>query len=96
MSFIKKIPSAKVELPKWTIFWGETHLTLQIRNSAVDAPAGGELRGGALVASGRQLEAEDGLFMPEPDRASLHDSEGLLHVQKSGFPSPTSTHFVVL
>ncbi|XP_077958647.1 plakophilin-4 isoform X2 [Gasterosteus aculeatus] len=38
--------------------------------------AGGELRGGALVASGRQLEAEDGLFMPEPDRASLHDSSG--------------------
>ncbi|XP_063734128.1 plakophilin-4-like isoform X1 [Eleginops maclovinus] len=41
--------------------------------------AGGELQGGVMEASGcpgRQLEAEEGLFMPEPDRASLHDSEG--------------------
>ncbi|KAM8905550.1 plakophilin-4-like [Spinachia spinachia] len=39
--------------------------------------AGGDSRGGALVASGRHLETEEGrLFMPEPDRASLHDSEG--------------------
>ncbi|KAF3857455.1 hypothetical protein F7725_009314 [Dissostichus mawsoni] len=43
--------------------------------------AGGELQGGVMEASGcpgRQLEVEEGLFMPEPDRASLHDSEGLL------------------
>ncbi|XP_068575812.1 plakophilin-4-like isoform X1 [Cebidichthys violaceus] len=38
--------------------------------------AGGESQGGVLEASGRHLEAEEGLFMPEPDRASLHDSEG--------------------
>lgn len=37
---------------------------------------GGESLGGVLQASGRHLEAEEGLFMPEPDRASLHDSEG--------------------
>lgn len=48
-----------------------------------DASAGGESQGGVMEASGcpgRHLEAEDGLFMPEPDRASLHDSEGLLNV----------------
>ncbi|XP_010786525.1 plakophilin-4-like [Notothenia coriiceps] len=41
--------------------------------------AGEELQGGVMEASGcpgRQLEVEEGLFMPEPDRASLHDSEG--------------------
>ncbi|KAK1876874.1 Plakophilin-4 [Dissostichus eleginoides] len=41
--------------------------------------AGGELQGGVMEASGcpgRQLEVEEGLFMPEPDRASLHDSSG--------------------
>ncbi|XP_034408856.1 plakophilin-4-like isoform X2 [Cyclopterus lumpus] len=38
--------------------------------------AGGESLGGVLEASGRHLEAEEGLFMPEPDRASLHDSSG--------------------
>ncbi|XP_068575814.1 plakophilin-4-like isoform X2 [Cebidichthys violaceus] len=38
--------------------------------------AGGESQGGVLEASGRHLEAEEGLFMPEPDRASLHDSSG--------------------
>ncbi|XP_059183566.1 plakophilin-4-like [Centropristis striata] len=38
--------------------------------------AGGDLQGGVMEASGRHLEAEEGLFMPEPDRASLHDSEG--------------------
>ncbi|XP_056287729.1 plakophilin-4-like [Pseudoliparis swirei] len=37
---------------------------------------GGESLGGVLQASGRHLEAEEGLFMPEPDRASLHDSSG--------------------
>ncbi|TNN24100.1 hypothetical protein EYF80_065777 [Liparis tanakae] len=34
---------------------------------------GGESLGGVLQASGRQLQAEEGLFMAEPDRASLHD-----------------------
>lgn len=29
---------------------------------------------------GRPMEVEDGLYLPEPDRASLHDSEGLLNV----------------
>ncbi|XP_026157833.1 plakophilin-4-like [Mastacembelus armatus] len=38
--------------------------------------AGGESQGGAMEASGRHLEAEDGLYLPEPDRVSLHDSEG--------------------
>ncbi|XP_051797763.1 plakophilin-4-like isoform X3 [Acanthochromis polyacanthus] len=41
--------------------------------------AGGESQGGAMEASGcpgRHLEAEEGLYLPEPDRASLHDSEG--------------------
>ncbi|KAA8579642.1 hypothetical protein FQN60_006735, partial [Etheostoma spectabile] len=41
--------------------------------------AGGESQGGVLKASGcpgRPLEVEDGLYMPEPDRASLHDSSG--------------------
>ncbi|KAI3366140.1 hypothetical protein L3Q82_009963, partial [Scortum barcoo] len=44
-----------------------------------DASAGGESQGGATEASGcpgRHLEAEEGLYLPEPDRASLHDSEG--------------------
>lgn len=39
----------------------------------------GESQGGATEASGspgRHLEAEDGLYLPEPDRASLHDSSG--------------------
>nr|XP_033472113.1 plakophilin-4-like isoform X2 [Epinephelus lanceolatus] len=36
----------------------------------------GESQGGAMEASGRHLEAEEGLYMPEPDRASLHDSSG--------------------
>lgn len=43
-------------------------------------PAGGESQGGATEVSGRparHLEAEEGLYLPEPDRASLHDSEGL-------------------
>ncbi|XP_038578098.1 plakophilin-4-like [Micropterus salmoides] len=41
--------------------------------------AGGELHGGVIEPSGcpgRHLEAEEGFYMPEPDRASLHDSEG--------------------
>lgn len=41
--------------------------------------AGGESQGGATEGSGcpgRHLEAEEGLFLPEPDRASLHGSEG--------------------
>ncbi|XP_035478383.1 plakophilin-4-like isoform X2 [Scophthalmus maximus] len=38
--------------------------------------AGGELQGGAMEASGRHLDSEEGLYLPEPDRASLHDSEG--------------------
>ncbi|XP_035533274.1 plakophilin-4-like [Morone saxatilis] len=41
--------------------------------------AGGESQGGVLEASGspgRHLEGEEGLYMPEADRASLHDSEG--------------------
>ncbi|KAG7503581.1 hypothetical protein JOB18_041267 [Solea senegalensis] len=37
--------------------------------------AGGESQGGAMEAPGRHLEVEEGLFLPEPDRASLHDSE---------------------
>ncbi|GLD66595.1 plakophilin-4-like isoform X1, partial [Lates japonicus] len=43
---------------------------------SADASAGGESQGGAMEASGRHLEAEEGLYLPEPDRASLHDSEG--------------------
>lgn len=46
----------------------------------MDASAGGESQGGAMEASGRHLDAEEGLYLPEPDRASLHDSEGLLNV----------------
>ncbi|XP_041835008.1 plakophilin-4-like isoform X2 [Melanotaenia boesemani] len=41
--------------------------------------AGGESQGGALEASGcprRHLEAEEGLYLPDADRASLHDSSG--------------------
>lgn len=41
--------------------------------------AGGESQGRATEGSGcpgRHLEAEEGLFLPEPDRASLHGSEG--------------------
>ncbi|KAM9835844.1 plakophilin-4-like [Aulostomus maculatus] len=41
--------------------------------------AGGESQGGAIEAPGcptRHLDAEEGLFLPEVDRASLHDSEG--------------------
>lgn len=40
--------------------------------------AGGDSQG--MVASacqGRRMEAEEGLYPPEADRASLHDSEGL-------------------
>ncbi len=50
-----------------------------------DALAGGESQGGAMEASGHHLEAEEGLYLPEPDRASLHDSEGLLNVHASWF-----------
>lgn len=46
--------------------------------------AGGESQGGAPEASGRHHEAEDGLYLPEPDRASLHDSEGLFHDNVQG------------
>ncbi|XP_035478393.1 plakophilin-4-like isoform X3 [Scophthalmus maximus] len=38
--------------------------------------AGGELQGGAMEASGRHLDSEEGLYLPEPDRASLHDNSG--------------------
>uniref|UniRef100_A0A1A7WQM4 Plakophilin 4 n=1 Tax=Iconisemion striatum TaxID=60296 RepID=A0A1A7WQM4_9TELE len=41
--------------------------------------AGGESQGGATEVSGcpgRHLEAEEGLYLPEVDRASLHDSSG--------------------
>uniref|UniRef100_A0A1A8Q543 Plakophilin 4 n=2 Tax=Nothobranchius rachovii TaxID=451742 RepID=A0A1A8Q543_9TELE len=41
--------------------------------------AGGESQGGAIDMPGcpsRHLEAEEGLYLPEVDRASLHDSEG--------------------
>ncbi|TMS11718.1 Plakophilin-4 [Larimichthys crocea] len=41
--------------------------------------AGGESHGGVMEVSGcpgRHLEAEEGLYLPEPDRASLHDSSG--------------------
>ncbi|KAM7365727.1 hypothetical protein PAMP_016640 [Pampus punctatissimus] len=44
-----------------------------------DASTGGESQGGAMEASrgpGRHLEVEEGLYLPEPDRASLHDSSG--------------------
>nr|XP_046237679.1 plakophilin-4-like isoform X2 [Scatophagus argus] len=47
--------------------------------SAADTSAGGELQGGVMEASGcpgRHLEAEEGLYLNEPDRASLHDSSG--------------------
>ncbi|XP_067356027.1 plakophilin-4-like isoform X1 [Channa argus] len=43
---------------------------------SADALAGGESQGAAMEASGRHLEAEEGLYLPEPDRISLHDSEG--------------------
>ncbi|KAG7236157.1 hypothetical protein INR49_001267, partial [Caranx melampygus] len=46
------------------------------RSAVTDALAGGESQGGAMEASGRHLEAEEGLYLPEPDRASLHDSSG--------------------
>ncbi|XP_007572530.1 plakophilin-4-like isoform X1 [Poecilia formosa] len=38
--------------------------------------AGGESQGVAAEAPGRHLEVEEGLYLPEGDRASLHDSEG--------------------
>ena len=41
--------------------------------------AGGE-QGGAMEVSGRHLEAEEGHYLPEQDRNSLNDSEGLLNV----------------
>lgn len=47
--------------------------------------AGGEFQGGAAEASGcpgRHLEGEEGLYPPEPDCASLHDSEGLFHSEE--------------
>lgn len=47
-----------------------------------DRTSGGEFQGGAAEASGcpgRHLEGEEGLYPPEPDCASLHDSEGLFH-----------------
>lgn len=56
---------------------------LCVCNLTADASAGGESQGGVMEASGcpgRHLEAEEGLYLPEPDRASLHDSEGLLNV----------------
>lgn len=53
---------------------------LYVYNYMTDASAGGESQGGAMEASGRHLDAEEGLYLPEPDRASLHDSEGLLNV----------------
>lgn len=46
-----------------------------------DRTAGGDFPGGAteaVVCPGRHLE--DGLYLPEPDCASLHDSEGLFHL----------------
>lgn len=49
---------------------------------------GGESQGGATEGSGcpgRHLEAEEGLFLPEPDRASLHGSEGLLNILSTRF-----------
>ena len=49
---------------------------------------GGESQGGAMEASGcpgRPLEAEEGLYHPEADRASLHDSEGLLNLHRTWF-----------
>lgn len=48
--------------------------------------AAGDSQGGAMEASGcpgRPMEVEDGLYLPEPDRASLHDSEGLLNVHST-------------
>lgn len=50
-----------------------------------DSTTGGESQGGAMEAPGRHLEAEEGLYLPEPDRASLHDSEGLLNVHSTRF-----------
>lgn len=44
--------------------------------------SGGDFQGGASEASvcpSRHLDGEDGLYLPEPDCASLHDSEGLFH-----------------
>ncbi|XP_034034861.1 plakophilin-4-like isoform X1 [Thalassophryne amazonica] len=46
---------------------------------SADTSAGGESQGGVMETSGhpgRHLETEDGLYLPEPDRASLHDSSG--------------------
>ena len=61
-------------------------------NSMTDVSAGGESQGGVMEASGRHLEAEDGLFMPEPDRASLHDSEGLLMYTPHGLKQKNSRY----
>ncbi|XP_063321819.1 plakophilin-4-like isoform X2 [Pelmatolapia mariae] len=50
--------------------------------------AGGESQGGATEGSGcpgRHLEAEEGLFLPEPDRASLHGSSGGHSVQMTSY-----------
>lgn len=47
---------------------------------------GGESQGLATETSGcpgRHLEAEEGLYLPEVDRASLHDSEGLLSISST-------------
>lgn len=43
---------------------------------------GGESQGVAGEVSGRHLEVEEGLYLPEGDRASLHDSEGLSTMHK--------------
>ncbi|XP_028989760.1 plakophilin-4-like [Betta splendens] len=38
--------------------------------------AGGESQGASMEAPGRHRAAEEGLYLPEPDCVSLHDSEG--------------------
>lgn len=48
-----------------------------------DALAGGESHGAAMEASARHLEPEEALYLPEQDRVSLHDSEGLLNVHST-------------
>ncbi|XP_056883594.1 plakophilin-4-like [Takifugu flavidus] len=65
--------------------------------------AGGEFQGGAAEASGcpsRHLEGEEGLYPPEPDCASLHDSEGsgghsahMTSYSDSGYQDSSVSHY---
>lgn len=60
----------------WIVFISSLYCTC---SNVTDALAGGQSQGASMEASGRQ-RAEDGLYLPEQDCVSLHDSEGLLNV----------------